>query len=58
MGFSNWSKKDFFMFIRQCETYGRGDYESIKHAFPTKSVEDVRVYSEAFWKKWNLIENG
>jgi len=57
-GFSNWSKKDFFLFIRQCETYGRKDYDSIKLAFPTKTAEDVREYSEAFWKRWQSIENG
>lgn len=28
-GFSNWSKKDFFMYIRMCETYGRDNHKLI-----------------------------
>lgn len=28
-GFSNWSKKDFFTFIRMCETFGRKNYFQI-----------------------------
>lgn len=27
-------------------------------AFSNKSPEDVKKFSDAFWKKWNLIENG
>lgn len=57
-GFSNWSKKDFYFYIRQCETFGRKEYESISQAFGTKTVEEVEKYSLAFWLKWNLIDNG
>jgi len=48
-GFSNWSKKDFYLLIRVCETYGRDDYENIKFNFPLKSMEDIRKYCRAFW---------
>jgi len=51
-GHSNWSKKDFFLFIRQCETFGRADYEKIASGFYNKTAEEIRKYSEIFWKKW------
>lgn len=57
-GFSNWSKKDFFVYIRQCETFGRKDYEKIALGFVNKTPEDVKKYSDSFWKKWQSIENG
>ena len=28
-GFSNWSKKDFFLYIKCCEKYGRSNYDKI-----------------------------
>lgn len=57
-GFGNWSKKDFFLFIRQCETFGRADYPRIASGFFNKSPEEVQRYSTTFWKKYHLIENG
>lgn len=44
-GFSNWSKKEFFLFIRMCETYGRDNYSKISEAFQNKSVGDVSEYA-------------
>ena len=57
-GFSSWSKKDFFLFLRLAESYGRDDLESIAVGFPNKTLDDVKKYSETFWKKWQKIENG
>jgi len=57
-GFSTWSKKDFFLFLRLAESYGRDDLESIGLGFPNKTLDEVKRYSEAFWKKWQKIESG
>jgi hypothetical protein len=58
-GFSNWSKKDFFTYIRMCETFGRDNYAKIAEGLLSKSIEDIKEYSIAFWQKWeDCIENG
>lgn len=44
-GFSNWSKKDFYAFVRMCETYGRQNFAKIAEGLPSKSVDEVREYS-------------
>ena len=41
-----------------CETYGRDNYSKIKEAFQNKTLEDIREYSQEFWKNWEKIENG
>ena len=41
-----------------CETYGRDNHKLIAEQFPNKTVEEVKEYSQEFWKKWHLIENG
>lgn len=46
------------MFIRLCETYGRNDNQSISAGFLNKSPEEIKKYSDVFWKKWALIESG
>jgi len=48
-GFPNWSKKDFFTYIRMCETFGRDNYAKIAEAFPNKSIDEIKEYSKAFW---------
>jgi SWI/SNF-related matrix-associated actin-dependent regulator of chromatin subfamily A member 5 len=57
-GFSNWSKKEFFLYIRLCETNGRDSFERVQEGLPNKSLEDVKEYSKMFWKNWEKIENG
>jgi SWI/SNF-related matrix-associated actin-dependent regulator of chromatin subfamily A member 5 len=42
-----------------CETFGRDNYAKIAEGLASKSVEDVREYSQAFWKNWEeAIDNG
>lgn len=41
-----------------CEQFGRDNYEKISQNFNNKTVKDVAEYSKAFWKNWELIENG
>ena len=42
-----------------CETYGRQNYAKISEGIHSKTVEEVRDYSQAFWKNWQTsIDNG
>lgn len=58
VGFAIWSKKEFFTFIRLNEQFGRKDLDNITINLPNKTIEEVKKYSEAFWKKYLKIENG
>ncbi|KAA8898562.1 hypothetical protein TRICI_006517 [Trichomonascus ciferrii] len=55
-GFSNWSKRDFTNFIHQCAKHGRDNYAAIAKEFDDKTEEDIRKYSEVFWKRYEEIE--
>lgn len=48
-GFTNWSKRDFNMFLRASERYGRDDLEHIAASVSTKTPEEVVEYHTAFW---------
>ncbi|GAA5977723.1 hypothetical protein JCM5350_002330 [Sporobolomyces pararoseus] len=55
-GFSNWNKRDFQLFCRGTEIYGRDDYEGIAHEVQTKSVDQVREYATVFWERSHELE--
>uniref|UniRef100_A0A6U2D0V6 Uncharacterized protein n=2 Tax=Hemiselmis andersenii TaxID=464988 RepID=A0A6U2D0V6_HEMAN len=62
-GFSSWTKKDFSTFKSACERHGRGAFDSIAQELESKSADDVKRYSEAFWQlgpsrlsNWEAIE--
>jgi len=51
-GFSNWNKREFLAFCRACERHGRKNLEAIwQDMGETKTFEEVKAYSESFWKK-------
>ncbi|RCH87009.1 hypothetical protein CU098_000744, partial [Rhizopus stolonifer] len=54
-GFSNWSKKDFAIFINACAKYGRKDLESITSELEGKTLDEVKKYSKAFWSRYKEI---
>ena len=41
-GFSNWTKRDFHMFIKANEKYGREDLENICREVEGKTPEEVK----------------
>jgi SWI/SNF-related matrix-associated actin-dependent regulator of chromatin subfamily A member 5 len=62
-GFSAWNKKDFSIFKSACERHGRTAYDSIAQELESKTVDEVKRYSEAFWSlgasrlsNWDTIE--
>lgn len=51
-GFTSWSKREFQLFVRAVEKYGRKNLEKIAGDIAeTKSTLDVWTYSQAFWSK-------
>lgn len=57
-GFSNWSKKDFFHYLKCCERYGRNDYDMILEEMTNKTREELDSYSKIFWSRWEDMKNG
>jgi len=58
-GWPTWNKKDFFIFIKMAETYGRApeSFEYYRTGLPYKTAEEIQDYSKAFWKNYKQIEN-
>lgn len=56
-GFAEWNKREFNSFIKGCENYGRNNFEKIAEEIETKSVEEVKEYSEAFWENIEILPN-
>lgn len=54
-GFGEWGKRDFFAFLRGCEKFGRTNYDEIAEEVETKSVSEVKKYSQVFWKRYKEI---
>lgn len=54
-GFRNWGKKDFWSFMRGCETYGRDNYEAIAEWIGGRTPSEVRKYATVFWKRYKEI---
>ena len=40
------------------EEYGRNEVEKIAEGIPTKTLEEVKTYSNAFWERINEIPDG
>ncbi|GAA5976220.1 hypothetical protein JCM11641_001086 [Rhodosporidiobolus odoratus] len=56
LGFSNWIKREFQGFVRGMEMYGRDDFEGIQREIPSKSVAEIKEYSEVFWERYQEVE--
>ena len=57
-GFSNWSKKDFFQYLKWWERYGRNDYDMILSEMINKTKEELVDYSKVFWSQCSEMKNG
>eukprot|EP00126_Sphaerothecum_destruens_P003753 Sdes_comp17535_c0_seq1m6779 len=56
-GFQDWNRRDFVLFIKGCEKYGRDDYEKIAKDMDAKSVSEVREYSKVFFKRYKEVND-
>ena len=56
-GFTNWSKRDFNLFIRLHEKYGREDIDAISKEVDGKTPEEVIEYSKVFWDRCQELQD-
>jgi SWI/SNF-related matrix-associated actin-dependent regulator of chromatin subfamily A member 5 len=52
-----WSENDFNQFIKANEKFGRKDIENITKEVAGKSFEEVKKYSEVFWKRCKELQD-
>lgn len=52
-GFGNWNRREFQIFVRGCERYGRRAFALIAADMPdaSKTEKEVREYSKVFWDR-------
>ncbi|KAI5160609.1 SWI/SNF-related matrix-associated actin-dependent regulator of chromatin subfamily A member 5 [Nematocida ausubeli] len=50
-GFNNWAKRDFWIYVKACERYGRDNVKKISASLSDKSVEEVEKYGKVFWAR-------
>lgn len=52
-GFGNWNRREFQIFVRGCERYGRKAFALIAADMPdaSKTEKEVREYSKVFWDR-------
>jgi hypothetical protein len=51
MGFYNWNLKEFRLFLEGNRKFSQDDYESISKVVQTKTVDEVKKYSEKYFEK-------
>jgi len=54
-GFVDWNRKDFAAFIKGCEKFGRDDIADIATEVEGKTIDEVKSYSQVFWKRYEEI---
>uniref|UniRef100_A0A0G4HH50 Uncharacterized protein n=1 Tax=Chromera velia CCMP2878 TaxID=1169474 RepID=A0A0G4HH50_9ALVE len=50
-GFGDWTKKEFSVFVRACEQFGRENIARIAAEVDGKTVAQVKEYAAAFWER-------
>ncbi|EIJ93310.1 transcription activator [Nematocida parisii ERTm1] len=50
-GFNNWAKRDFWIYVKACERYGRDNIKKISASLSDKGVEEVEKYGKVFWAR-------
>ena len=56
-GFTNWTKREFNLFIRLHEKYGREDIDAISKEVDGKTPEEVVEYSKVFWDRCQELQD-
>lgn len=50
-GFNDWTKRDFWAYIKACERYGRNNLDKIAEDLSDKSKEELERYGKVFWAR-------
>lgn len=56
-GFPSWKRSEYQAFVRACAAVGRQDIEGITEFLPEKTVEEVKAFSDAFWKRYKQVDS-
>lgn len=57
-GFPDWTKVEYYAYIRGCEKFGQKAYKDISVTIGTKSEAQVIAYGKAFWERGpNILED-
>ena len=56
-GFPTWNKRDFQQFINASGKHGRDNYKGMAEDIDSKTAEEVKEYSKAFWKKKDQLQD-
>ncbi|GMM37369.1 DNA translocase [Saccharomycopsis crataegensis] len=54
--FANWTRRDFTNFVHSAAKFGRHQHKQIAGELGNKTPEDVKKYSEVFWKNYEEID--
>ena len=54
-GFRDWSKRDFWAYMRGCENFGRDNYEAIAEYCGDRTPSEIKKYAAVFWKRYKEI---
>ena len=57
-GFPDWEKKEYETFLSKTEELGKEEIEKIALEIPTKTLDQVKEYSNAFWERISEIPDG
>ncbi|KAI5180670.1 SWI/SNF-related matrix-associated actin-dependent regulator of chromatin subfamily A member 5 [Nematocida sp. AWRm80] len=55
-GFLNWTRKDFYLYIRACEKHGRNMIQKIQKELPDKTLEEIKQYNDVFWERIDELQ--
>lgn len=51
--FTDWNRRDFQLFVRGCEMFGRNDIHNIATLLTSRHNEqEVREYAETLWRRY------
>ncbi|CAG9327900.1 unnamed protein product [Blepharisma stoltei] len=51
-----WNRKEYYSFLKGCELYGKEEYALISEVMGSKTMEEVKSYSEVFWQRLDELE--
>jgi SWI/SNF-related matrix-associated actin-dependent regulator of chromatin subfamily A member 5 len=57
-GFTSWERKEYEALVQAIDKHGRYAYEQFVQELPTKTLDEIKQYLEAFWSSINNLPDG
>lgn len=57
VGFNKWNRRDYLLFIKGVEKYGRDNVRQIARDIEGKTMEEVEEYNKVFWDRWHELND-